>query len=399
MAVTTIMKNRTFFLFLFLLCQSALLFAATLRDAEERLEAIEGLKAAILADKEEKVFSDEQMEALALLYQVLEADEYTASSLEGDLVFSVSEYDLKNTCWHSVTVASFFAEHFFFEREIDILYSDAMEKKYVPEESMTEYQRRDYEYYVNEYEGQLQAGETLFYAELTFKLTHWRGAAEYRFEPVSFKIIKNARTPRAIISSNEKGKKELFVAADTQENRSASQIAANEQRVQAIEKSEKQSATQEAKAKKRKALEIDEQKGRRTIYLSADTESEDLAFQYVTLNNVWANLTVGLGKFLFAGVALGIDLDSIDDTVIYSFGGLVGANVNFVNIVRPYFVSGIAARTDDRVVIKLGTGVDLMVSRFFINSEWSYNWSNALDTTADVNTRYHSITAGFGVTW
>ena len=393
------MKNRTFVLFLFLLCQNALLFAATLRDAEERLKAIEELKAAILSSKEEKVFSDEEMEAVELLYQVLEADEYTASSLDGDLAFSVSEYDLKNTCWHSITAASFFDGSFFFEREIDILYSDAMEKKYVPEENMTEYQRRDYEYYVNEYEGQLQAGETLFYAELTFKLTHWRGAAEYRFEPLSFRIFKNARTPRAIISHDEKDKKELFVAADTQESRTAPQIVANEQRIQAIEKSEKQTAVQETKAKRRRALEIDEQKGRRTVYLSADTESEDLTFQTVTLNNVWANLTVGLGKFFFAGVALGIDLESIDDTVVYSFGGLVGANVNFVNIVRPYFVSGIAARTDDRVVIKLGTGVDLMVSRFFINTEWSYNWSNTLDTTADVNTRYHALTAGFGVTW
>ena len=393
------MKKRTLALILFLMYSSTTLVAATLRDAEERLEAIEELKAAILSAEDEKVFSDEQMEALQLLYQVLEGDEYTASSLDGDLVFSVSEYDLKNTCWHTITAASFFGGRFFFEREIDILYSDAMEKKYVPEENMTEYQRRDYEYYVNEYEGQLQAGETLFYAELTFKLTHWRGAAEYRFEPVSFKIFKNARTPRAIISSDEKNNKELFVAADTQENRSTSQIAANDQRIQGIEKSEKQSAAQEAKSQKRKALQIDEQKGRRTVYLSADAESEDLAFDYVTLNNVWANLTVGLGKFFFAGVALGIDLDSINDTVVYSFGGLMGANVNFVNIVRPYFVSGIAARTDDRVVIKLGTGVDLMVSRFFINTEWSYNWSNALDTTADVNTRYHSVMAGFGVTW
>ena len=393
------MKNRPFVLISFLLYLNGLLYSATLRDAEERLEAIEGLKAAILSNKSEKVFSDEEMEAVELLYQVLEGEEYTASSLEGQLSFSVSEYDLKNTCWHSVTVASLFADRFFFEREIDILYSDAMEKKYVPEESMTEYQRRDYEYYVNEYEGQLQAGETLFYAELTFKLTHWRGASEYRFEPVSFKIFKNARTPRAIISSDEKNKKELFAAADTQENRSAAQIQTNEQRIQAIEKSEKQTAAQEAKAKRRKALEIDEQKGRRTVYLSADTESEDLSFQTVTLNNVWANLTVGLGKFFFAGVALGIDLESIDDAVVYSFGGLVGANVNFVNIVRPYFVSGVAARTDDRVVIKLGTGVDLMVRRFFFNTEWSYNWSNTLDTTADVNTRYHSITAGFGVTW
>ena len=393
------MKKRTLALILFLIYSRATLVAATLRDAEERLEAIEELKAAILSAEDEKVFSDEQMEALQLLYQVLEGDEYTASSLDGELALSVSEYDLKNTCWHTITAASFFNGRFFFEREIDILYSDAMEKKYVPEENMTEYQRRDYEYYVNEYEGQLQAGETLFYAELTFKLTHWRGAAEYRFEPVSFKIFKNARTPRAIISSDEKNNKELFVAADTQENRSTSQIAANDQRIQGIEKIEKQSAALEAKSQKRKALQIDEQKGRRTVYLSADAESEDLAFDYVTLNNVWANLTVGLGKFLFAGVALGIDLDSINDTVVYSFGGLMGANVNFVNIVRPYFVSGIAARTDDRVVIKLGTGVDLMVSRFFINTEWSYNWSNALDTTADVNTRYHSVMAGFGVTW
>lgn len=68
---------------------------------------------------------------------------------------------------------------------------------------MTEYQRRDYEYYINDYETRIRAGEKFFYAELTFKLTHWQGASEYRFEPVALKIYKNSKRPRAIITIDE----------------------------------------------------------------------------------------------------------------------------------------------------------------------------------------------------
>lgn len=382
---------------------SAHLSAATLKDAQDRLAAIEEFKDGILMSSTDGFFSDDEMDALGLLYQVLEGEEYTVNSLDGEIDFSIGDYSLLETKWPSEIRGLFFDRKINYERSVDIMYSDAMEKKYVPEPEMTEYQRRDYEYYINDYETRIRSGEKFFYAELTFKLTHWQGPCEYRFEPVSLKIYKNSRRPRAIITINETQSKELFIFREEKEFRTEKQAERNSARIKKILKEESKSATQE---KPRKKSRLAEQKGRRAFYLSAETSTGNIDFSTTdfssyTIDNMYGILTLGLGKFIFAGISAGIDMASLNDVPIYSFGGILGPSLSIGNNLRPYGQASVYARTDDHVVFKTGAGIDLKLGKFMLNIEYSYNWSNNVNSSIkDEETEtFGSYTAGIGFTW
>lgn len=388
-------------LFLLHIFVSGMLFAATAKDAEERIQTIESFKSSILHSQENRLFSDEEFEALNLLYEVLESDEYTVSSLDGGMNFSVGNYSLVETKWPVEISGLFFGKKYLYERSVDLLYSTVLEKKYVAEQDMTEYQRRDYEYYVNEYENRLRSGETVFYAELTFKITHWNNPSEYRFDPLSLKIYKIARRPREILFIDETDFKDFFQFSDEPEFRTEKQIGQNSARIRQLLKNEAKDASSEKAGKKKKQSE---QKGRRAFYISTDTEREhfgfsDVQFSTFTLDNVYGNLTFGLGKFLFAGISIGFDLGSINRNSVYSFGGLFGANLNLGSYLRPYASTGISARTDDKVVFKAGAGLDITFGHFMINIGYDYNWSNSLDASKNENTRYSTYSAGIGLTW
>ena len=46
---------------------------------------------------------------------------------------------------------------------------------------------------------------------------------------------------------------------------------------------------------------------------------------------MYGTLTLGLGKFIFAGISAGIDLPSLNKNVpVYSFGGIFGLNLTSV---------------------------------------------------------------------
>lgn len=107
---------------------SARIFSATLKDAQDRLTAIEEFKSGILSSSPNGFFSDEEMDALNLLYQVLEGDEYTVNSLSGAMDFSIGEYSLVETKWPTEIHGLFFGGKINYERSVDIMYSDAMEK-------------------------------------------------------------------------------------------------------------------------------------------------------------------------------------------------------------------------------------------------------------------------------
>ena len=285
------------------------------------------------------------------------------------------------------------------------MYSDAMEKKYVPEPEMTEYQRRDYEYYINDYETRIRAGEKFFYAELTFKLTHWQGASEYRFEPVALKIYKNSKRPRAIITIDETKSKYFFTFSEEKEFRTEKQIEKNNARIKRLLKDESKNASTE-KAKKKDII-FREQKGRRAFYVSAETSTDNIDFSSTDftsykLDNMYGTLTLGLGKFIFAGISAGIDLPSLNKNVpVYSFGGIFGLNLNLGTHLRPYGQASIYARTDDHVVFKTGTGIDFKLGKFMLNFEYSYNWSSNVNTSVkdEETQKFGTYTAGIGLTW
>ena len=270
---------------------------------------------------------------------------------------------------------------------------------------MTEYQRRDYEYYINDYETRIRAGEKFFYAELTFKLTHWQGASEYRFEPVALKIYKNSKRPRAIITIDETKSKYFFTFSEEKEFRTEKQIEKNNARIKRLLKDESKNDSTE-KAKKKDII-FREQKGRRAFYVSAETSTDNIDFSSTDftsykLDNMYGTLTLGLGKFIFAGISAGIDLPSLNKNVpVYSFGGIFGLNLNLGTHLRPYGQTSIYARTDDHVVFKTGTGIDFKLGKFMLNLEYSYNWSSNVNTSVkdEKTQKFGTYTAGIGLTW
>ncbi len=240
---------KKYFVCILILLFSTKIFSASIKDAQERLLAIEDFKNEILNSKTEKVFSDEEMQALNLFYDVLENDEYKISSLDGGLNFKISEYNLVETLWSTEIYAKLFGNILSFERSVDILYSDAMEKRYVAEQDMTKYQRRDYEYYISDYDQKLHEDKNFFYVELTFKLTHWLGPSEYRFEPISLIIYKNPNRPHAIINIDERENKEIFVFKEQEDYRTKNQKSKESERIQDIVNTEKINSN-ESKSKK-----------------------------------------------------------------------------------------------------------------------------------------------------
>jgi hypothetical protein len=390
--------NKFFALLIFFFAEIS--FAATFQDAEDRIRTIENLKN-YLTQESGGTLADDEFGALNLLYDVLEKDEYTATSLNGDFSLSTSAYSLIETKWTCEISGDFFDGAFSYERSVDLLYSTVLEKKYVAESEMTEYQRRDYEYYVNEYENRLQSGEEIFYAELNFKITHWENPGEYRFEPVSLKIYKILKRPKLILTIDETSEKEFFIFGRTGEFRSQNQIASNSARINSIVQAEEISAAEKNKSAKQKKSQ--EQKGRRAFYIFADMQQESLKFPQgiydMTIDEIQGILTFGIGKFFFAGVSVGFDLSSVYGNSIYSFGGTGGINFNLGGFFRPYADAGISARTDDKIVLKFGAGLDVKFGHFMLNFDYAYNFKNNLDESADDNRRFHSFGAGIGLTW
>ena len=176
-------------------------------------------------------------------------------------------------------------------------------------------------------------------------------------------------------------------------------------RIKRLLKDESKNASTE-KAKKKDII-FREQKGRRAFYVSAETSTDNIDFSSTDftsykLDNMYGTLTLGLGKFIFAGISAGIDLPSLNKNVpVYSFGGIFGLNLNLGTHLRPYGQTSIYARTDDHVVFKTGTGIDFKLGKFMLNLEYSYNWSSNVNTSVkdEKTQKFGTYTAGIGLTW
>ncbi len=392
-------------LFLLILISSRIFFiekafSASLKEAEERLLAIKNFKEETLDERQGEPFSDEEIKALNILYEILESEEYTASSLNGELGFSVGKYNVREMEWTAEIKGNFFDGGFNYERSVDILYSTAMEKKHVAEEDMSEHQRRNYENFVIDYEDRLQSGETVFFAELSFKLTHWQGSNEYRIEPGELKIYKKARKSREIISIDEKESISFFTFGEEREYRSKEQIKKDTSRVKRLLHSEAKKKKNEKKQREKKAVQ---QKGRRAFFISAETSQDNINFSdtsIFSIVDIYGTLTWGFGRFIFAGLSIGVDIeDTENDDSAYSFGGLLGANLNLGRYFRPFIAGEFLARTDDRVILKGGIGTDFMIGHFMLTAGYNLNWDKNLDSSNGETHVYNSYYVGLGFTW
>ena len=65
------------------------------------------------------------------MYSELENDVYTISTRDGSLKMEVGEYDMERTLWPVSFSGTFFDKHVNLEKDIHLLYSTLMERRYV----------------------------------------------------------------------------------------------------------------------------------------------------------------------------------------------------------------------------------------------------------------------------
>ncbi|MBQ0040399.1 MAG: hypothetical protein KBS64_08240 [Treponema sp.] len=385
---------------------SALCFCATVRDAEQKITAIETYKQMVAEYHGQNPFTAEEITTLNEMYESLESEEYVVSSKLGNLEFTVGQYDIEKSMWPVQIKGNYFDGKIAIDQEIELLYSDMMERQYVPEKEMVEYQRRDYEYYVTDYENRFRAGEELIYIELHFVIQKWLKASQYRFKPTELVFYKISKTDRVILS-NKKLTAEFFSYEPAIEYRNKKELNADNQKVKRILVTESRQATATPTAT---VKEETSSSGRRAVYFSLETfvdnkNSKITDISTLQLDSFDAALTFGIGNVFFAGLELCFDVANQDRNSVYSFGGLAGASIEIAKIFRPFICAGAAVRTDDRSVLKAGIGSDIKISHILLTSTYCYNWNHAFDSNKEAfitdreDRSYHSLTVGIGLTW
>lgn len=374
-------------------------FSAELRDFEDRIQTIEELK---------QINADSSI--IKSIYDELEKDTYTVSSLSSDLKVYVDSYNLAKTMWPINIHGEFLDKALVIDWDIELLYSAMMEKKYVPESEMTEYQRHDYEYYVNDYENRFRAGEELIYIEIEFSVHRWNGPSEYRMKPLRLSVYRVARKNREIFSMDCNGKEQLFSMKPAIEFRTEGEIRRDRKNIKKL-LAQEETERKEKRNKRRRNENFDELSGRRAFFIYIDTEMESLAdFELSTrtlmMDNIAAALTWDFGKYVFGGIEMAFATNSFEKTAIYNFGFSGGLNYTILGTLRPYLEVGVGLRTDDRCIWEAGAGMDVIFGRIMITSGWSYKLNKVIPGARDVyvdddrrNHNYHSLSFGVGLTW
>ncbi len=394
----------------FSILMPAHLTAATLKDAEDRIQTIETYKLILASGNSDYVFTQEEISYINSMYSELENDVYTISTRDGSLKMEVGEYDMERTLWPVSFSGTFFDRHVNLEKDIHLLYSTLMERRYVAKKDMADYQRRDYEFYVTEYETKIRAGEEIFYAEIHFRIQKWVKPSQYRFVPEELVLYKTAKQER-VIDTIKDLPPVIWSYKPEIEYRTKKEIDADYQKTKRILYAESRQASQDEENDE-DLKDEEEYKGRRAIFFSLDTfrntenksDPDSPSISKIELNSFDAALTFGIGNYFFAGLELCFDLNDQTMQTVYSFGGLLGGSIELFSIFRPFIQTGIAVRTDDRFILKTGVGLDLLIGHILITGSCNHIWNNTFSSDKDdgmdrENKSYNSISVGFGFTW
>lgn len=397
--------KRSLLSFTFLLLSTSL-FAAPFQDAENKIQAIESYKNVLVESKKHRLLTLEETSTLNSMYRDLEETEYTVSTKDGTLSLTIGDYDFENTMWPVNVYGSFLDNDIILNRDIRLFYSTLMERQHVAEKDMADYQRRDYEFYVTEYENKIRSGEEIIYAEMHIKVQRWIKASQYRFRPTELLIYKKAKEDRIILTVKDI-EPSLWIHEPAVESRSKNEIRSDQKRTKEILYAESREVDE---AEEPEQTEEEHRKGRRAIYFSLETfrkEKNENAPQIssMDLNYFDASLTFGIGNYVFAGLEMCFDLSTRDKNSVYSFGVLAGGNIQVTNYFRPFIITGAAVRTDDRAVFKCGAGLDVTLGHLLLTGSYNYNWNNSFSSEGKTheddreNKRFHSVSAGIGFTW
>lgn len=384
--------------------------------AEDVLNRIEDMKSFIELHPSEKLARKYDMETL---YQILESQTYTASSKDGSLLFEVGDYDTKNQCWPVELKFKFENSDEVWSTQCNLLYSDVLIKTFISDKQMTQRQRNEYEFNVNYYDNLIRENKIL-YAELTYKIRHWKAASEYRFEPISLKIYKFEKNAQIIFSADYTNlKKTYFYILPAIEIRDDAEKLLDDLRIEQIisyEEEEQRQLNLQMAIQNQQNSPVSEkpiQRKRNSFYLTAVSNVSNFTFSDFDISHpvsfVQADFTLGLNKFMFLGAQGSYDLSSVNASPVYEAGADFGFNVNLGQHIRP-FVSVVALYTSDQnLKAKIGGGFDFIFGIFMLNLGYSYNFKFDIQSIISSSstfaqsftnpTRNMSFSAGLGFTW
>lgn len=121
------------------------------------------------------------------------------------------------------------------------------------------------------------------------------------------------------------------------------------------------------------STEVKEKKGRGAFYFTADTTLGQLPtvdFSSITLNNINGDLTWKLGNNVFMGLEGGYNMPA----QYWDAGMSLGLNLNLGQI-RPYVMATGLYESDQRIVAKVGGGLDLKFGVFMLTLGYNYKMS------------------------
>lgn len=384
--------------------------------AEDVLNRIEDMKAYIQNHPGEKLARKYDMETL---YQILESQTYTASSKDNSLLFEVGDYDTKNQCWPVNLKFKFENSDEVWSTQCNLLYSDVLIKTFISDNQMTQRQRNEYEFNVNYYDNLIRENKIL-YAELTYKIRHWKAAGEYRFEPISLKIYKFERNAQIIYSADYTNlKKTYFYILPAIEIRDDAEKLLDDLRIEQIvsyeEEEQRQSNLQMAIQNQQDSPVVEKpvQRKRNSFYLTAVSNVSDFTFSDFDISRpvsyIQADFTIGLNRFMFLGAQGAYDLSSVNAAPIYEAGLDLGFNVNLGQHIRPFVCVAGLYTSDQNLKAKLGGGFDFIFGIFMLNLGYSYNFKFDIQSLISSNSTFAqtftnpakdmSFYAGLGFTW
>lgn len=393
------MKRNFVLAALFALLPAAAGAQVSVRTAEERLERITAWDARGANGEDPGARAE-----LETLYEALEGDTYAADSREDPhFALTLSDYDLARGRWEAAAKVSLpGAEPY--SRVFDILWSDAMGRRYTPPDALSANQRNSYEYYINEYEKRIRSGEPYFFAVLTFKITRGTQGAECTLEGERLTVYRDPEHPREMCSFDESELREERPSRDGREGR------AEEERVQDAASGTpsgrsgrgEDSPRAEGAGGEGQSRARWEQIPRRAFYVSADARvpaASSTPGERFPVGLVSGTLTFGIGRFFFAGAVLGIDLSESLAYTAYSFGVTAGACATLGRHARPYASISINVLTSDQILVNAGAGCDLIISRFMFTAGATYNLKSYINSANGGYEHYPAVYAGAGITW
>lgn len=385
-------------------------------EALRAIEKIEKLKSNILRFSQ---YYDALSPEIQSLTEELEEEyaslsnrTFTATSLDSHLILRCDSYNQDAGSWKAYVYSEFFNYSSLFNGIVELSYKDFFGKRN-PYSGYKKVSAREQLFNnIMIADSLFRTSEPAVFAILTYRILRWKDASEYKFVPLRCEIYRTDNNTLVAKFSKDELNQSTFIMYPQVEIRTNAKIEEDDRLT------DKQIAKQDKKVASRLSDEnrihlFDTQLKRRALFISVDAKqfADELSafnMRNVKLNSIKLNMDFGLTKHMFLGGTMGYDYNGVFKKADYSFGVDFGFNATLWGVLRPYVQADFAFHTDYSAVTTVGGGVDIIFGKLLLNLNYGYNWNYDINTkfkfqsqdySRDTLMRYHTFSAGVGVSW